>query len=95
MTDKRSFFTTFKEIPPGAWNVNGIGGIELEARGIGNINVTTFIEGQETKEKFQDVLFVPNLSVNLFSVKSDTEAGLEVHFKGRKVLIEWNNFLYC
>jgi hypothetical protein len=52
MTDKRSFFTTFKEIPPGAWNVNGIGGIELEARGIGNINVTTFIEGKETKEIF-------------------------------------------
>jgi hypothetical protein len=52
MTDKRSFFTTFKEIPPGAWNVNGIGGIELEARGIGNINETTFLEGKETKEIF-------------------------------------------
>jgi hypothetical protein len=52
MKDKRLFFTTFKEIPPGAWNVNGIGGIELEARGIGNINETTFLEGKETKEIF-------------------------------------------
>jgi hypothetical protein len=95
MKDKRLFFTTFKEILPGAWNVNVIGGIELEERDIGNINVTTFIEGEETKETFQDVLFVPNLSVNFFSVGSVTEVGLEIHFKGRKVLIEWNNFLYC
>jgi hypothetical protein len=90
MTDKRSFFTTFKEIPPGVWKVNGIGGVQLEARGIGNINVTTFIEGEETRGTFQDVLFVPNLSVNLFSVGSATEAGLEVHFKGTKVLNEYN-----
>ncbi|KAI9555904.1 hypothetical protein GHT06_018428 [Daphnia sinensis] len=85
MTDKRSFFTTFKEIPPGTWKVNGIGGVQLEARGIGNINVTTLIEGEETKGTFLDVLFVPNLSVNLFSFGSATEAGLEVHFKGTKV----------
>lgn len=88
MTDKRSLFTTFKEIPPGAWKVNGIGGVQLEVRGIGNINVTTFIEGEETKGTFLDVLFVPNLSVNLFSVRSATKAGLEVHFKGTKVLIK-------
>jgi hypothetical protein len=48
--------------------------------------VTTFIEGEEIQGTFQDVLFVPNLSFNLFSVRSTTEAGLEVHFKGRKVL---------
>lgn len=95
MTDKRSFFTTFKEIPPGVWKVNGIGGVQLEARGIGNINVTTFIEGEETKGMFQDVLFVPNLSVNLFSVGSATEAGLEVHFKGTKVLNQYDKiFIY-
>ena len=91
MTDKRAFFTTFKEIPPGVWKVNGIGGVQLEARGIGNVNVTAFIEGEETKGTFQDVLFVPNLSVNLFSVGSATEAGLEVHFKGTKASFSMND----
>ncbi|KZR97927.1 Uncharacterized protein APZ42_006938, partial [Daphnia magna] len=68
----------------GAWKVNGIGGVQLEARGIGHINVTTFIEREETKGTFLDVLFVPNLLVNLFSVGSAIEAGIEVHFKGTK-----------
>ncbi|XP_045032683.1 uncharacterized protein LOC123474536 [Daphnia magna] len=87
MADKRSFFTTFKEIPTGAWKVNGIGGVQLEARGIGHINVTTFIEREETKGTFLDVLFVPNLLVNLFSVGSAIEAGIEVHFKGTKLSV--------
>jgi|688.fasta_scaffold616368_2 hypothetical protein len=91
MTNKRSFFfSMFKEIPPGVWKVNQIGGVQLEARGTGNINVTTFIEGEETRGTFQDVLFVPSLSVNLFSVGSATKAGLEVHFKGTKVLNEYD-----
>ena len=74
MTDKRSFFTTFKENPKIVWKVNGIGGVQLEARGIGNINVTNFIEGEKARATFQDVLFVPSLSVNLFSVGSARRA---------------------
>ena len=37
------------------------------------------------------MLFVPNLSVNLFSVGSATEAGLEVHFKGTKASFSMND----
>ncbi|XP_045024030.1 uncharacterized protein LOC123469143 [Daphnia magna] len=68
MTDKREFFTTFKEIPPGTWKVTGIGGVELHAVGKGNINVVSTVNGEEIRGIFHDVLYVPNLKVNLFSV---------------------------
>ena len=45
MTGQRSFFTTYREIPPGTWKVNGIGGVELQAKGIGSIDITAVVNG--------------------------------------------------
>lgn len=86
MTDKREFFTTFKEIPPGTWKVTGIGGVELHAAGKSNVDVIYMVNGEEIRGTFHDVLYVPNLRVNLFSVGTATQSGVEVNFKGTEVL---------
>jgi hypothetical protein len=64
MTDQRSFFSSFKEIDCETWKVNGIGGAQLNAMGIGTIPVYSYVHGENGK--FHDVLFVPGLGTNLF-----------------------------
>jgi len=78
MTYKREFFSSFESIPPGTWKVTGIGGVELEATGKGSINITSLVNGQKIEGTFNNVLLVPGLAVNLFSVGLATEAGVEV-----------------
>ena len=88
MTYKREFFSSFESIPPGTWKVTGIGGVELEATGKGSINITSLVDGQEIEGTFNNVLLVPGLAVNLFSVGLATEAGVEVLFQGTKALFK-------
>ncbi len=63
------------------WKVNGIGGLELDARGRGNVGVVSLVDGKEVKGTFQDVFYVPEFEVNLYSIGVATKTGLEVHFK--------------
>ena len=52
MTDQRSLFETFKEIKPETWKVNGIGGSQLNALGIGNVPVHSYINGERRDGEF-------------------------------------------
>lgn len=80
MTDQRSFFSSFKEIAPDTWKVNGIGSSQLNALGIGNIPVHSYVQGVRRNGELQDVLFVPGLGTNLFSIGIATDSGIDVHF---------------
>ena len=95
MSHKREFFTDFKPIPLGNWKVKGIGGTVLHATGYGNIPIKSTIDGQELDGVLEDVLYVPGLGANLFSIGSTTDAGVQVTFvddsavfkkNGRKIM---------
>lgn len=85
MTDQRSFFSTFKEITSESWKVNGIGGTQLFAAGVGNIPVHSYVHGERKSGEFQDVLFVPGLGTNLFSIGTATDSGIDVYFSNDTV----------
>ena len=68
MTGQRSFFTTYREIPPGTWKVNGIGGVELLAKGIGFIDITAVVNGGKLCGELREVLYVPGIGASLFSI---------------------------
>lgn len=85
MTDQRSFFTTFREVPPGTWKVNGVGSTQLETCGVGNIPIHSFVYGEKKEGELRDVLFVPGLGTNLFSIGMATDTGINVNFTQDKV----------
>ena len=91
MTDQRSFFTIFKEVPPGTWKVNGVGNTQLDTRGIGTVPIHSFVHGVKVEGELLDVLYVPDLGTNLFSIGTATDTGTEVHFTQDKVAFFKNN----
>lgn len=82
MTDKRSILINFKPILKGTHSVRGIGGTNLEAEGKGDIKV---INSAGSVLILEDVLFVPGLGVNLFSISAATNNGTEALFSGDMV----------
>jgi hypothetical protein len=62
------------------WKVNGIGGAQLNALGIGTIPIHSYVHGERKNGEFHDVLFVPGLGTNLFSIGTATDTGIDAHF---------------
>jgi hypothetical protein len=79
MTNQRSYFTSFKEIPY-SWTVSGIGGVQVKALGVGTVPIVSHINGESKAGILHEVLFVPELGTNLFSVGIATDHGIEAHF---------------
>jgi hypothetical protein len=90
MTEQRSFFTTYREIPPGTWKVNGIGGVVLSALGIGTVEVTALVDGKPVFGELNEVLHVPGIGPSLFSIGCATAAGMDVYFSDTKVALSVN-----
>ena len=80
MTDQLSNFTSLRNIEPGTWAIEGIGGTKLFAHGIGDIRVSRTVNGEKQSGEIKDVLFVPGLSVNLISIACVPENGYNVTF---------------
>lgn len=70
MTDKRSILINFKLISKGSHSIRGIGNICLEAAGKGGVVV---VNSNGSTLVSLDVLLVPGLGVNLFSISAATE----------------------
>ena len=87
MTDQRWAFTTFRPIESGVWPVNGIGKKRLQVRGLGTVRVRGEVDKVVLKGVLQEVLYVPKLGANLFSVSSATRNGYEVSFSGDGVKV--------
>ena len=88
MTDQRSFFSSFKEIDCETWKVNGIGGAQLNAMGIGTIPVYSYVHGERKNGEFHDVLFVPGLGTNLFSIGIATDSHRRSFHQGHCCICE-------
>lgn len=86
MSDQRSLFTPFRELPMGSWKVNGVGAAELFALGIGNVAVVTEVEGLKIEGEFRDVLFIPDLGMNLFSNGVATANNVNVYSPTQRCL---------
>lgn len=80
MSDQRSFFTNFRPIAKLERPIDGIGGAKLYARGIGDIAVSRRANGIKIDGWLRDVLYVPQLTVNLVSIGCITENGYMVVF---------------
>jgi hypothetical protein len=70
MTDQRSWFTNFNAVPAGTWPVQAVGGHTTFVEGIGDIPIEIHIRNQWERGMLTDVLYVPTLQRNLFSVSS-------------------------
>ena len=77
MTDKRSILINFRPIQTGTHSVHGIGNTCLEAKGRGDVEV---VNAAGTTLLLKDVLFVPGLGINLFSISATTSKGEEAIF---------------
>jgi hypothetical protein len=71
----------------------GIGDSELDALGIGNIDVLVEVDKVTTSKTLTEVLYVPGLGSNLFSVGAATANGLVATFDDNKVIIFHAAFL--
>ncbi len=91
MSEHRQFFTNFQEVPPGSWRVNGIGSAQLMVLGTGNIEIISFVNGQRKEGVLKNVLFVPGLGTNLFSIGTAADLGITAHFIDNKVSFKNNN----
>ena len=71
MSDQLWMFTVYVPIVPGNWPVNGIGNnVPLQVYGQGNIPIKTKVNGNWNEGTLKYVIYVPNLGVNLFSIRS-------------------------
>lgn len=86
ISDQREFFNTFISVNHSNCSVTGVGGVTLSVLGRGNILVETSTDKKTRPGVLKDVLYVPDLNANLFSIGIATENGTEVHFVDYKAL---------
>ena len=80
MCHQRHLFSHFKKILPGTRWINGIGQDRVEVLGIGNVSITPIINGDTRPFTFPDVLYAPQIGVNLVSVAALTNDESHAHF---------------
>ena len=91
MTDQKDTVTNYKPITPGTWMVKGISDSVIPAHGQGDVQITTTFQGVQRNRIIKNVLYVPGLGANLFSVGSATDAqGVGVEFWGEQVIFTRN-----
>ena len=65
----------------------------LFAKQTGDIDVISYVNGEEIQINIKNVLMVPGLAHNLMSVRKLDENGFRVAFENRKGIIHHNNKL--
>ena len=70
MSDQRSWFINFTAVPAGTWPVQAVGGHTAFVEGIGNILIEAYVRNRWEPGMLTDVLYVPTLQRNLFSISS-------------------------
>jgi transposase InsO family protein len=84
----RHAFINFIPLEPKTWAINGIGNSTIYARGIGDVPIVSTVNGVATQGVIKDVLYAPDVGVNLLSVASVTSHGYNVNFFGEDCEIE-------
>lgn len=90
MCDQRSFFLNFHPIQEGSRMVTGIGQKQLSVLGKGDILIKPISNGSDQTAIMKEVLYIPELGTNLFSIVSATKNGSEVRFINDEVIIVKN-----
>lgn len=90
MCDQRSFFFNFHPIQEGSRMVTGIGQKQLSVLGKGDILIKPILNGSDQTAIMKEVLYIPELGTNLFSIVSATKNGSEVRFVNNEVIIVKN-----
>jgi len=80
MTDQRQLFTSFQPIKKGERMVKGVGDSLLCATGIGDIKVSTEVDGRRLHLTLRKVLYVPGIGYNLLSVGAAADNGIQTIF---------------
>jgi hypothetical protein len=92
MTNDRRFFVVLERTD--MRNVTLANGEGAKVLGIDSGELQCFNEkNKEIKFKIKDVLYVPDLTESLLSVKKLTEIGLTVQFKGKQCVIVKDNIV--
>ncbi|XP_057371746.1 uncharacterized protein LOC130692629 [Daphnia carinata] len=92
MSDQRCFFISLRQINPTHWSIKGIGSDSqtLQDVGMGDIPIKVRLNNQWKKGIIRDVLFVPGLGANLFSVGAAADLGFDALFTATNVSISKN-----
>lgn len=93
MSDQQQFFKNFSSIERGSRYVTGIGHKKLPVLGKGDIEVETTVRGAKQSSTLKDVLYIPDIGTNLFSIVSATHDGAEVKFINNEVIIVRNDHI--
>ncbi|UYV66529.1 hypothetical protein LAZ67_4001965 [Cordylochernes scorpioides] len=91
MTFRREWFSTFEEIPEGVHPVCLGDGKKIYAKGKGNINILSYVDSQKINATLLDVLYIPELETNLFSISTATKHGLTLICKGNQIKLTKNS----
>jgi transposase InsO family protein len=76
MKGRFEWFSEFKPIPDGQWPIIGISSKPIYARGIGRISIDRCINGIWKTGSLDEVLFIPDLASNLFSLSRVATRGV-------------------
>lgn len=90
MTDQLDQISDYKPVEEGSWMVKGIGTSEYPVLGFGNVYIWTMIDGIERPSVIKNVLYVPGLGKNLFSIGAITDMKYSVTFDGNGVYVTSN-----
>lgn len=82
MSDQKSIFQTITPIKHGDRAIKGVGknNEALYAAGNGTVAIKTKVNGEWNDGVLHNVLFVPDLGTNLFSIGATTERGATATF---------------
>ena len=76
VTERREWFSTFKLIPSGWWSGAVADDKDFWVRGVGNIKIVRTIDGEKKPWLLKQILFIPELKRNSFSISLAVKAGL-------------------
>lgn len=95
MTDQRHLFSSFGAVTTGVRPVTGIGtnNEPLQVKGSGEIKIRSRIDGVWHDGKLSNVLYVPNIGANLFSIGAAADSGVNCNFTKNQVQVCRNNRL--
>lgn len=91
ITYRRDWLSDYRELPVG--NTVSLGDSkECRVAGVGTVEIEKFIDDGWVSSRIENVLHVPDMTKNLFSVGVCAEKGLGVFFRGNGVRIDNNGF---
>ena len=85
MTDDRGLLGNFVPVEHDKWTVSRIGEAKLLVAGQGDVNLNAIVNGRNLSGIMRGVLYVPGLGINLYSIDTATDAGIDVLFSNNTV----------